>query len=57
MVKGLFKEENLYIPVAVLHEIAKTDMITDLLDKNGIKVKRINYEDLKRMGYLYKKTM
>ena len=49
LVKDLFKEENLYIPVAVLGEIAKTDLITDLLDKNWIKVKRVNYHDLKKM--------
>lgn len=47
--KDLFKEENLYIPVAVLGEIAKTDLVTDLLDKNWIKVKRVNYHDLKKM--------
>jgi len=33
MVKDLFKEENLYIPPAVLGEIARTDLITDLLNK------------------------
>jgi len=49
LVKDLFKEENLYIPIAVLGEIAKTDLITDLLDKNWIKVKRVNYKDLKKM--------
>ena len=27
LVKDLFKEENLYIPVAVFSEIAKTDLI------------------------------
>jgi len=49
LVKDLFKEENMYIPIAVLGEIAKTDLITDLLDKNWIKVKRVNYKDLKKM--------
>ena len=49
LVKDLFKEENVYIPIAVLGEIAKTDLITDLLDKKWIKVKRINYEDLREM--------
>lgn len=49
LVKDLFKEENLYIPIAVLGEIAKTDLITNLLDKNWIKVKRVNYKDLKKM--------
>lgn len=49
LVKDLFKEENLYIPIAVLGEIAKTDLITDLLDRNWIKVKRVNYENLKKM--------
>ena len=47
LVKDFFKEENLYIPVAVLGEIAKTDLVTDLLDKNWIKVKKVNYHDLK----------
>jgi len=49
LVKDLFKKEKLYIPIAVLGEIAKTDLITDLLDKKRIKVKRINYEDLREM--------
>jgi len=39
----------LYIPVAVLREIAKTDLITDLLNKEWIKVKKVNDEDLKEM--------
>lgn len=49
LVKDLFKEENLYIPVAVLSEIAKTNLITDLLDKEWIKVKKVGDEDLKEM--------
>ena len=49
LVKDLFKEENLYIPIAVLGEIAKTDLITDLLDKKWIKVKKANDEDLREM--------
>ena len=49
LVKELFKEENLYIPVAVLGEIAKTDLVTDLLDKEWIKVKKVSDEDLKKM--------
>ncbi|RCV64715.1 putative nucleic acid-binding protein, contains PIN domain [Methanophagales archaeon] len=49
LVKDLFKEENLYIPIAVLGEIAKTDLITDLLDRKWIIVKRINYDDLREM--------
>ena len=32
LVKEFFGEENVHIPVAVLYEIAKTDLITDLLD-------------------------
>ena len=49
LVKDLFKEENLYIPVAVLSEIAKTNLITDLLDKEWIKVKKVGDEELKEM--------
>ena len=49
LVKDLFKEDNLYIPVAVLGEIAKTDLITDLLDKEWIKVKKVGDEELKEM--------
>ena len=30
LVKDLFKGEKLYIPIAVLGEIAKTNLITDL---------------------------
>jgi len=49
LVKDLFKVVNLYIPVAVLREIAKTDLITDLLNKEWIKVKKVSDEDLKEM--------
>jgi len=49
IVRDLFKEENLYIPVAVLGEIAKTDLITDLLDKGWVKVKKVSDVDLKEM--------
>jgi predicted nucleic acid-binding protein len=49
LVKDLFKEENLYIPVAVLTEIAKTNLITDLLDKEWIKVKKVSDAELKEM--------
>jgi len=49
MVKDLFKEKNLYIPVAVLSEIAITDLITDLLNKEWVKVKKVNEEELKKM--------
>ena len=47
--KDLFNEEKLYIPAAVLGEIAKTNLITDLLDKEWVKVKKANGEDLKEM--------
>ena len=50
LVKDLFKEENLYTPIAVLGEIAKTDLITDLLNKERIKVKKVSDEELKEMG-------
>ncbi len=40
LVKDLFKEENLYIPVAVLSEIAEINLIADLLNKDWIKVKK-----------------
>lgn len=49
MVKDLFKEENLYIPAAVLGEIAKTDLITDLVNKNWIRVKKVSDDDLREM--------
>jgi len=49
MVKDLFKEENLYIPVAVLSEIAKTELITDLLSKDWIKVRKVKEGELKKM--------
>ena len=39
----------MYIPVAVLREIAKTDLITDLLNKEWIKVKKVSDEELKEM--------
>ncbi|HJH25956.1 MAG TPA: hypothetical protein C5S37_04095 [Methanophagales archaeon] len=50
LVKELFKEENLYTPIAVLGEIAKTDLITDLLNKEWINVKKVSDEELKEMG-------
>ena len=50
LVKDLFKEENLYTPIAVLGEIAKTDLITDLLNMEWIKVKKVSDEELKEMG-------
>lgn len=40
LVKDLFKEDNLYVPVAVISEIAKTELITDLLSNDWIKVKK-----------------
>jgi len=46
LVKNFFGEESLYIPVSVFREIAKTDMITDLLNKNWVKVKKIDDENL-----------
>ena len=49
LMKDLFNEEKLYIPAAVLGEIAKTNLITDLLDKEWVKVKKANGEDLKEM--------
>ena len=45
----MFKEDNLYIPVAVHAEIAKTNLITDLLDKEWVKVKKVSDEELKEM--------
>ena len=42
LVNEFFGEENIHIPVAVLYEIAKTDLITDLLDKHWILVKKVN---------------
>ena len=49
LVKEFFGEENIHIPVAVLYEIAKTDLITDLLDKHWILVKKVNDVDLIEM--------
>ena len=49
LVKDSFKEKNLYIPVAVLSEIAEIDLIADLLNKDWIKVKKVSEVDLKRM--------
>ena len=43
--------DNIHIPVAVLYEIAKTDLITDLLDKHCILVIRINDADLIEMEH------
>ena len=43
--------ENVHIPVAVLYEIAKTDLITDLLDNHWILVKKVNDADLIEMEH------
>jgi predicted nucleic acid-binding protein len=51
LVKEFFGVENMHIPVAVLYEIAKTDLITDLLDMHWILVKRVNDADLIEMEY------
>ena len=45
MVKVLFKEENLYIPAAVLGEITKTDLITNLLNLKGKEYSEFSEED------------
>ena len=45
MVKVLFKEENLYIPTAVLGEITKTDLITNLLNLKGKEYSEFSEED------------
>ena len=51
LVKEFFGVDNIHIPVAVLYEIAKTDLITDLLDKHCILVIRINDADLIEMEH------
>ena len=49
LVRYLFKAKNLYIPVAVLSEVAKTNLITALLDKEWVKVKNVSDADFKKM--------
>jgi len=49
LVRDLFKAKNLYIPVAVLSEVAKTNLITVLLDKEWVKVKNVTDADFKKM--------
>lgn len=49
LVRDLFKAKNLYIPVAVLKEVAKTNLITALLDKEWVKVKNVSDADFKKM--------
>ena len=51
LVKEFLGVENVHIPVVVLYEIAKTDLITDLLDKHWILVKRVNDVDLMAMEH------
>ena len=41
LVKDFFGEENIHIPFAVLYEIAKTDLIADLLDNRLVLVKMV----------------
>ncbi|CAD6493264.1 MAG: hypothetical protein LAKADJCE_00481 [Candidatus Argoarchaeum ethanivorans] len=40
---------DLFIPVAVLSEVAKTNLITALLDKEWVKVKNVSDADFKGM--------
>jgi predicted nucleic acid-binding protein len=49
LAKEFFGVDTIHIPVAVLYEIAKTDLITDLLDKHWILVKKVNDVDLIEM--------
>ena len=49
LVRDLFKTKNLCIPVAVLSEVAKTNLITALLDKEWVKVKNVSDADFKKM--------
>lgn len=49
LVRYLFKAKNLYIPVAVLSEVAKTNLITDLLDKKWVKVENVSDADFKKV--------
>ena len=49
LVRDLFKAKNIYIPVAVLSEVAKTSLITALLDKEWVKVKNVSDVDFKKM--------
>ena len=51
LVKDFFGEENLCIPIAVLSEIAKTELITDVLNKDWIKVKKVSEVDFKNKDY------
>ena len=47
--RDLFNEENVHIPVAVLNEVAKTELITDLLSKDWIRVRKVKEGDLRKM--------
>ena len=47
--RDLFNEENVHIPVAVLSEVAKTELITDLLSKDWIRVRKVKEGDLRKM--------
>jgi predicted nucleic acid-binding protein len=49
IVRDLFNEENVHIPVAVLSEVAKTELITDLLSKDWIRVRKVKEGDLRKM--------
>ena len=49
LVRDLFKTKNLCIPVAVLSEIAKTNLITALLDKEWVKVENVSDADFKKV--------
>ena len=51
LVKEFFGVDNIQIPVAVLYEITKTDLITDLLDKHWIQVIKIDDADLIEMEH------
>ena len=49
IVRDLFNEENVDIPVAVLNEVAKTELIADLVSKDWVKVRKEKEGDLRKM--------
>ncbi len=51
LVKEFFGVDNIHVPVAVLYEITKTDLIADLLDKHWILIICVNDDDLIEMEH------
>lgn len=50
LIRDFFKVDKLCIPVAVFSEIAKTELIKDLLDEKCVRIEKVNEESISNFG-------